>query len=77
VLLFHGPAKDGPPEACCGDYLHRFARFTPAQIRERQEKDAAELLSRGFGVELHLSAQVFFAEVEKDGDVRFVAWRAS
>lgn len=46
VLLFHGPGIDGPPEATCADYRRKIAGASAAAIRERQARDAAELVER-------------------------------
>jgi hypothetical protein len=46
LLLFHGPSIDGPPEATCADYRRKIAGASAAAIRERQARDAAELMER-------------------------------
>ncbi|MHB1313035.1 MAG: hypothetical protein ACYC3L_13550 [Gemmatimonadaceae bacterium] len=46
LLLFHGPSSDGPPEATCADYRRKIAGASAAAIRERQARDAAELVAR-------------------------------
>lgn len=46
LLLFHGPTSDGPPDATCADYRRKAVGATPATIRERQARDALELLGR-------------------------------
>lgn len=46
VLLFHGPAPDGPPVAICADYQRKFPRAHAAQVRARQEADTRDLLAR-------------------------------
>lgn len=46
LLLFHGPTGDGPPEATCADYRRKATGASAATIRERQARDALELLGR-------------------------------
>ena len=46
VLLFHGPAPDGPPEAVCADYRRKQPWAKPADIRAQQEADVRDLLGR-------------------------------
>lgn len=70
VLLFHGPAADGPSEALCGDYLRRLPTSTVAGIRLQQERDARQLLREGLGPTVAL--EIYRCEVAKDAIVRFV-----
>ena len=70
VLLFHGPAADGPDEACCGDYRRRMTGQSASTIRERQEHDAAEVVAAGMGKDVRVSA--YRCEVCKDGSIAFV-----
>lgn len=44
ILLFHGPADDGPAEAVCADYRRKLPWATPALIADRQRVDALELI---------------------------------
>jgi hypothetical protein len=46
LLLFHGPTSDGPTEATCADYRRKAAGASAATIRDRQARDALELLGR-------------------------------
>ena len=46
LLLFHGPSIDGPPEATCADHRRKITGASAAVIRERQARDAAELVER-------------------------------
>ena len=43
ILLFHGPAPDGPAEAACADYRRKLPWATPDLLRQRQARDAIEL----------------------------------
>jgi hypothetical protein len=44
ILLFHGPAADGPEEAVCADYRRKLPWATPDVLRQRQARDAVELM---------------------------------
>ncbi len=46
ILLFHGPASGGPPEAVCADYRRKHAWQRPEQVRAQQESDVRDLLTR-------------------------------
>lgn len=51
ILLYHGPAHDGPNESICADYSRIYSSFTAEQIRKQQERDTEEILKgplRGF-----------------------------
>ena len=43
IVLFHGPAVDGPAEAVCADYRRKLPWATPDVLRQRQARDAVEL----------------------------------
>ena len=43
VMLFHGPAKDGPVAAACADYRRKLPWASVRELRGRQELDAEEL----------------------------------
>ena len=45
VLLFHGPAADGPAESVCADYRRKLPWASPDVLRQRQARDALELCS--------------------------------
>jgi hypothetical protein len=44
ILLFHGPASNGPADACCADYRRKLPSGAPQDIAERQRLDALELM---------------------------------
>ena len=44
VLLFHGPALDGPDESICADYRRKLPWATSEVVRQRQARDAIELM---------------------------------
>ena len=76
VLLFHGPAADGPAEAMCADYRRKHSWATVAQLREQQLRDARELLDarRDWGGEARVA--VYRCEVAASGTLAFVRLHA-
>jgi hypothetical protein len=73
ILLFHGPAQDGPDDAQCGDYVRKLPGLSKAEIRSRQEEDAAEIERKGLGVAVTL--EFYRCEVSGSGKVVFVRLR--
>jgi hypothetical protein len=71
VLLFHGPASDGPIAAACADYRRKLPWASAASLRDRQEQDAEEL--RGRRAEWAGAAEVsmYRCEVDGRGQIRF------
>lgn len=70
ILMFHGPAVDGPPEASCGDYMRRLPDSSPSAIREQQDRDAEQIWREGLGDGVRL--EIYRCEVTRDGFVGFV-----
>lgn len=70
VLMFHGPAEEGPDAAACGDYRRRLPELSLAAIRARQEEDAKRLCHEGLGDGVGL--EIYRCEVMGEGMVRFV-----
>jgi hypothetical protein len=70
ILLFHGPATDGPDEAACGDYRREFPGYSVNQIRKQQDSDLGDLLRASIwsGVKL----EVLRVEVTRERTVEFV-----
>jgi hypothetical protein len=70
ILMFHGPAEDGPTEALCGDYQRRLPASSADGICRQQERDAEQVRRDGLwdGVRL----EIYRCEVTTDGLVRFV-----
>ena len=66
ILLFHGPAPGGPPEAVCADYRRKHSWQRPDQVRAQQEADVRDLIDRrsAFAGEARLS--IFRFEVTAD-----------
>jgi hypothetical protein len=72
ILLYHGPAHGGPPEACCADYLRKQPWATPEQLRTQQEKDAQELLESRWQWAGQAKVSMYRCEITADGTIRFV-----
>lgn len=70
ILMFHGPAEDGPADALCGDYRRRLPTSDAAAIRRQQDRDAERILREGLGAGVRL--EIYRCEVTKDQAVRFV-----
>jgi hypothetical protein len=72
VLVFHGPAADGPAEASCGDYKRRFSGRSPAELRAQQEQDARDIARAMFRAGERLRLLVYRCEVTRDHRIQFV-----
>lgn len=72
VLLFHGPAADGPLGATCADYRRKMPWASAAVIRERQELDAAELRDSRKDWAGDADVRVFRCEVDASDRIRFL-----
>jgi hypothetical protein len=44
ILIYHGPASDGPADAICADYRRIYPAFDPEGIRKQQEIDTEEII---------------------------------
>jgi hypothetical protein len=73
ILIFHGPASDGPAHAVCADYRRVMPRATPAEIAERQQLDYQEAQRTMFAFMRDVRVHCYRAEVGADERVRFVA----
>ena len=69
ILLFHGPAPDGPAEAVCADYRRKHPWYRPDQVRAQQDADVRDLLNRRdeFAASARLSA--YRIEVTGSGEL--------
>ncbi|MEJ7810677.1 MAG: hypothetical protein WKG32_09750 [Gemmatimonadaceae bacterium] len=76
VLLFHGPAPDGPDEAMCVDYRRKLSWASVARLREQQERDALELLDSRWQWAGTARVLVFRCEVGAGGGLAFVSLHA-
>ena len=72
ILIFHGPAAEGPDEAVCAHYRRILPHATPEEIREQQARDMAEILTYLESLHLTLRVHGFRAEVMPGRQVRFV-----
>ena len=77
VLLFHGPAADGPSEAMCADYRRKLPALSIAKLRDQQQRDADELLTRRDEWAANARVRVFRCETRADGGLEFVALNAT
>jgi hypothetical protein len=75
ILLFHGPAEDGPADARCADYRRKFPHASAREILLRQYQDFVELRDRhsewagaatvsGYRAAVDSSHQITFAPME-------------
>ena len=73
ILLFHGPAADGPAEAVCADYRRKHPWYRPEQVRAQQDADVRDLLNRRdeFAGTARLSA--YRIEVTATGELAVVS----
>jgi hypothetical protein len=69
-LVFHGPLDAGPKDAICADYGRALGDVGIQRVRAEQERDAKEILERGFGF-LKVDVRVYFCEVAEDFSVSF------
>ena len=67
ILLFHGPAPGGPPEAVCADYRRKHSWHRPDQVRAQQEADVRDLLGRRAEFAGAARLSVYRIEVTADG----------
>ncbi|MGQ0639579.1 MAG: hypothetical protein ACT4P6_02245 [Gemmatimonadaceae bacterium] len=72
VLLFHGPSNDGPSEAMCADYRRKLPQLVVSKLREQQERDAEELLSRRDEWAGTARVRVYRCETTANGALEFI-----
>jgi hypothetical protein len=72
ILLFHGPAPDGPPHAMCADYKRKLPWATTGMVREQQERDAIELIQRSDQWAGNAEVSAFRCEIDGSHHVDFV-----
>ena len=73
ILLFHGPASDGPPDAMCADYRRKLPSLAVSKLRSQQEQDADDLLRGREEWAGSATIRAFRCETCADGGLRFVA----
>jgi hypothetical protein len=70
ILIFHGPASDGPVESLCADYVRSLSHTQREKIVVEQEKDAVEVASPYLELgKVHVRA--YQCEVTADLSVQF------
>ena len=72
LLIFHGPAPDGPNEALCADYVRIFGRADANFIARMQEKDLAEICDLLKGKSPRVRIRGYRCEVGDNGSITFV-----
>lgn len=76
VLLFHGPATDGPPAAVCADYRRKMPWASPDIVRARQVQDCAELIERRAEWAGPADVVSYCCDIHADGEIQFRSlWR--
>src|SRR5438552_620509 len=77
LLLFHGPAADGPEEAMCADYRRKLPWSTVPQLRDQQAEDARELVERRTEWAGTAQIDVYRCEVSANGEIAFADLNAA
>ena len=72
ILLFHGPSATGRIEAACADYRRKLPWANLAELRARQEADAADLLGRRREWAGEAGVLLYRCEVDSAGTLTFV-----
>ena len=72
ILLFHGPSAAGRIEAACADYRRKLPWANIAELRVRQELDAADLLARRREFAGEAELLLYRCEVDGAGGLTFV-----
>ena len=72
ILLFHGPSANGRIEAACADYRRKLPWAPIAELRQRQELDAADLLGRRREWAADAAVLLYRCEVDSGGALTFV-----
>jgi hypothetical protein len=73
ILIFHGPAADGPPQAVCADYHRKLPWATPEVLRDQQSRDAMELIQRSSEWAHDAKVSAYRCEVGADHMLSFVS----
>jgi hypothetical protein len=72
IVLFHGPSPGGRIEAACADYRRKLPWASVAELRLRQEQDAAELLGRRREWAAGAAVLLYRCEVDSAGALAFI-----
>jgi len=84
LLLFHGPAIDGPAAAVCADYRRKMPWASPELLLGRQRQDSLELIERrsewagqafvaSYRCEVHAGGRIAFRTLHPDTGDQSVA----
>lgn len=71
VLLFHGPATNGPAGAVCADYRRKMPWASADIVSARQVQDSAELIERRAEWAGQATVVSYRCEVHAGGEIRF------
>ena len=72
VLIFHGPAPDGPDEAICAYYKRVLPQAGAAGVRAQQAQDLSDLRGHLDDLRLSVRTRAYRAEVLADQRIQFV-----
>lgn len=72
ILLFHGPAEDGPAGSVCADYRRKLQWASPALLSDRQRVDALELIEIRSEWAGNAEVSAYRCEVGASHEVTFV-----
>ncbi len=73
ILLFHGPASNGPVDSICADYRRKFPWASAEVLHDQQRRDARDLIDRRTQWALGAEVMAYRCEVQASHEVRFVA----
>ena len=71
ILLFHGPAENGPAEATCADYRRKLPQASAREILLRQYQDLAHLRERQTEWAATATVSAYRAEVTASREITF------
>jgi hypothetical protein len=72
IMLFHGPAEDGPSHALCADYLRKLPSASAGKVDQQQRDDIPAILRDAFSQKA-LRVRIVRCEVRGDGRIQFVS----
>lgn len=75
ILLFHGPAPDGPAVSLCADYVRKLPVPTAARVDLQQRQDIPAILHDVFSSD-SIRIRIIRCEVRGDGRIQFVPLEA-
>jgi hypothetical protein len=72
ILLFHGPAATGSPDAMCADYVRKIPYAPVDELLALQAEDAKELRHTARDWAGQSSIEIFRCEIDADGIATFI-----